>query len=211
MKRTFVIVSIVGLLLLAACGSHASEKQSQHQQVAQGDNKERTTNISSETADTHDDTQNDKSDHDGNNENADSHQEKAVEKGNTSSNHKASKKEQYLQKLEEVSKKVEKMRDNPVDDTTLALKKVEGDAYDMLDGLLNEVYGVLQDHLPTDKMDELRKEQREWIHYRDQTAKKASLKYEGGTLEQYEYVKTENNLTEKRCLELIGEYMPSDV
>ncbi|ASK64464.1 hypothetical protein CFK37_18245 [Virgibacillus phasianinus] len=56
-------------------------------------------------------------------------------------------------------------------------------------------------------MDQLRKEQRQWIEYRDNTAKEASLKYEGGTMEQYEYVREENNLTEGRCFELVKEYM----
>jgi uncharacterized protein YecT (DUF1311 family) len=99
------------------------------------------------------------------------------------------------------------MRNNPIDDTTFALKKVEGDAYDRLDGLLNEIYGVLKKQLPVDVMDELRKEQREWLDYRDKSAKEASLKYEGGTMEQYEYVTVENNLTEERCFELVEDYM----
>src|SRR5699024_6409982 len=49
-------------------------------------------------------------------------------------------KEEYLQKVNNAKKEVEKMRENPIDDTTFALKKVEGDTYDLLDGLLNEIY-----------------------------------------------------------------------
>lgn len=66
--------------------------------------------------------------------------------------------------------------------------------------MLNEIYEVLKHQLPTEEMHHLRKEQREWIDYRDNTAKEASLKYKGGTMEQYEYVRVENNLTEKDAL-----------
>ena len=120
---------------------------------------------------------------------------------------KESKKEKYLQKWEETKNKVAEMRKNPVDDTTFALKKVEGDAYELLDDLLNEIYGVLEKQLNKEEMNQLRKEQREWLINRENIAKKESLKYEGGTLEQYEYVRTINNLTEKRCFELIENYM----
>lgn len=120
---------------------------------------------------------------------------------------KESTKEKYLQKWEETKNKVAEMRKNPVDDTTFALKKVEGDAYELLDDLLNEIYGVLEKQLNKEEMNQLRKEQREWLINRENIAKKESLKYEGGTLEQYEYVRTINNLTEKRCFELIENYM----
>lgn len=116
-------------------------------------------------------------------------------------------KEKYLQKWEETKNKVEEMRKNPVDDTTFALKKVEGDAYERLDDLLNEIYGVLEKQLNKEEMNQLRKEQREWLIDRENIAKKESLKYEGGTLEPYEYVRTINNLTEKRCFELVENYM----
>ncbi len=120
---------------------------------------------------------------------------------------KESTKEKYLQKWEEMKNKVAEMRKNPLDDTTFALKKVEGDAYELLDDLLNEIYGVLEKQLNKEEMNQLRKEQREWLINRENIAKKESLKYEGGTLEQYEYVRTINNLTEKRCFELIENYM----
>ncbi|MCM3029583.1 lysozyme inhibitor LprI family protein [Niallia sp. MER 6] len=87
------------------------------------------------------------------------------------------------------------------------MKKVEGDRYDTWDGLVNEIYGVLQKQLPSDEMEQLRNEQRKWIEYRDSTAKAASLKYEGGTMEELEYVAVLGNLTEERCFELVEKYM----
>ncbi len=73
--------------------------------------------------------------------------------------------------------------------------------------MLNEIYGVLEETLPTEEMEQLRIEQREWLDYRDNTAKEASLQYKGGTMEQYEYVRVENNLTQERCFELVENYM----
>lgn len=116
-------------------------------------------------------------------------------------------KAEYLKKLNDKKKEMEDMRNHPIDDTTFALKKVEGDLYDIWDGLLNEIYGVLKQQIPSEEMDQLRKEQREWIKYRDTTAKEASLKYEGGTMEQLEYVAVVNNLTKERCFELVEQYM----
>ena len=77
----------------------------------------------------------------------------------------------------------------------------------MWDGLLNEIYAVLEEQLPVEEMEQLRKEQREWIANRDAAAKEASLKYEGGTMEQLEYVAVANKLTEERCFELVEKYM----
>jgi len=73
--------------------------------------------------------------------------------------------------------------------------------------LINYIYGDLEELLSDEEMEDLRVEQREWIEYRDETAKEASLKYEGGTGEQLEYVATENNVTIERCYELIENYM----
>ncbi|MEH7347022.1 lysozyme inhibitor LprI family protein, partial [Bacillus sp. JJ1532] len=72
---------------------------------------------------------------------------------------------------------------------------------------LNEVYGVLKEQLTTEEMNQLRKEQRNWITYRDDTALEASLKYQGGTMEHLEYVAVLANLTEERCYELVEDYM----
>lgn len=115
--------------------------------------------------------------------------------------------EEYLQTVNKTKQEVDEMRENPSDETTFALKEVEGDAYEKWDGLLNQIYRVLEEQLPEDEMEQLRNEQREWIKNRDRNAKEASLQYEGGTMEQLEYVKVENNMTEKRCFELVEIYM----
>lgn len=114
-------------------------------------------------------------------------------------------KEEYLKKLNETKIEIEKLEAE--DSSTYALKKVENDRYDTWDELLNEIYGVLKKHFTTEEMDLLRKEQRNWITYRDETAKEASLKFQGGTMEHLEYVAVLASLTEERCYDLVEDYM----
>lgn len=195
-------MSLIFVILLAACGSSsddsnaASENQSEENQSSQN------TEGDSANEDSTDDASNTDDNHTANEEVASSDNEE-----DSSAETAASLKEEFLQKVNDAKNEVDEMRANPIDDTTIAMKKVEGDAFDIWDGLLNEIYEVLEKQLPAEKMEQLREEQREWIDNRDQTAKEASLKYEGGTTEQLEYVKVENDLTEERCFELVENYM----
>ncbi|TRM12008.1 DUF1311 domain-containing protein [Lentibacillus cibarius] len=116
-------------------------------------------------------------------------------------------KEEYLKKLNDAKKEMKASRKEVEGKTTYAMKKIEGDRYDVWDGLLNEIYGVLKKQLSAEEMDQLRKEQRKWLDDRDDTAKEASLKYKGGTMEQLEYVMVRNNLTKERCFELVEDYL----
>ena len=116
-------------------------------------------------------------------------------------------KEEYLAKLAELTSEFENARANPEDYTTFAMKKVEGDIFDTIDPLLNEIYGVLKEQLSVVEMEQLRAEQREWITYRDNTAKAESEKYKGGTMEPLVYTTVLNDLTVERCLELVEQYM----
>lgn len=114
-------------------------------------------------------------------------------------------KKEYQAKLNETKQEMDALE--PTDSSTYALKHVVSTRFEEWDNLLNEIYGVLNEQLPAEEMEELRQEQREWIDYRDKTAKEASLKYEGGTLEHAEYTSTLARLTEERSFELVREYM----
>ena len=87
------------------------------------------------------------------------------------------------------------------------MEEQEVERYQNWDKMLNEIYGVLQAQLPSDEMDQLREEQRNWVKHRDEAAKEASLKYEGDTTESLEYVATQASLTRERCYELVAKYM----
>ncbi|MGD6964324.1 lysozyme inhibitor LprI family protein [Fictibacillus phosphorivorans] len=195
-RKLLIIVVTVLLVIVAACGNSTDSSNGSTDNESKND---KSTQKSGADISNKDDIEK-ASGSDHTNEKVDMSQKDASENMEST-------KEKYLQKWEEMKNKVAEMRKNPLDDTTFALKKVEGDAYELLDDLLNEIYGVLEKQLNKEEMNQLRKEQREWLINRENIAKKESLKYEGGTLEQYEYVRTINNLTEKRCFELIENYM----
>ena len=187
--RLFLMVILTVSVILSACGNTSDKPNTTADDQAQN---------SDSTEETNDEAMNeDSTGNDSNNnlnENVDAPTKNA-----------SSLKEEYLQKLHDTKKETDAME--PIDNTTFALKKVEGDRHDIWDGLLNEIYAVLEKQLPAEEMEQLRKEQREWIVHRDATAKEASLKYEGGTMEQLEYVAVANNLTVERCFELVEEYL----
>lgn len=195
MKIRKIMVPIAALLLLAACNNSATESSTsannepENNSISQNEMQENTNTESAEAANT-------------NNTNT-----TESEKDSGANDDKVSQKEEYLTKLNTKKKEMDELRNNPEDDSTYAMKKVEGERYKAWDDLLNEIYGVLQKQLSSEEMEQLKQEQREWIENRDSKAKEASLKYEGGTMEQLEYVAVLADLTEERCFALVEGYM----
>lgn len=195
MKIRKIMVPIAALLLLAACNNSATESSTsannepENNSISQNTNEENANTESAEAANT-------------NNTNT-----TESEKDSGANDDKVSQKEEYLTKLNTKKKEMDELRNNPEDDSTYAMKKVEGERYKAWDDLLNEIYGVLQKQLSSEEMEQLKQEQREWIENRDSKAKEASLKYEGGTMEQLEYVAVLADLTEERCFALVEGYM----
>ncbi|MFC7686500.1 lysozyme inhibitor LprI family protein [Ureibacillus sp. GCM10028918] len=190
-SRKFLLEMLTLLsVLLAACGNSGDDSNSSlDHTISTEDSSDDSTNaVSSEIVDT-------------------SKNDPAQVEDPSSNNTATSLKEEYLQKLNDTKKETDEMRNNPTDESTTALKDAESEIYDIWDGLLNEIYGVLKQQLPSEDMDQLREAQRKWIDYRDQTALEASLKYKGGTMEHLEYVVVLNYLTEERCFELVEDYM----
>lgn len=110
-------------------------------------------------------------------------------------------KDTYIEKLNQTKVKADALE--ATDSSTYALKKVENDRFELWDDLLNEIYGVLKEQLPTNEFEQLREEQHTWIQHRDESALKASEKFKGGTQEQLEYVAVLASLTEERCFTLV--------
>ncbi|MCM3217700.1 DUF1311 domain-containing protein [Niallia taxi] len=195
MKIRKIMVPIAALLLLAACNNSATESSTsannepENNSISQNEMQENANTESAEAANT-------------NNTNT-----TESEKDSGANDDKVSQKEEYLTKLNTKKKEMDELRNNPEDDSTYAMKKVEGERYKAWDDLLNEIYGVLQKQLSSEEMEQLKQEQREWIKNRDSKAKEASLKYEGGTMEQLEYVAVLADLTEERCFALVEGYM----
>ncbi|UOE94583.1 lysozyme inhibitor LprI family protein [Alkalihalobacillus sp. LMS39] len=114
------------------------------------------------------------------------------------------KKGDYLKKLNEMEE-ADRQLESGV--TMAELEEQEEERYRKWDEELNKIYGVLKEQLKPEEMDKVREEQREWIIYRDNTAKESSLKYEGGSTETLEYIATQATLTRERCYELVAKYM----
>ena len=193
-----IFSSFVLVCLLVACGKESEPVTSDEEEptTENTDQQENTSNTQEETTQTENDLQTDR-------EITEDDGAKVDDIENTEPNE--SLKEDYLEKLNET--KMEADRIEPEDSSTYALKAVEDYRYEIWDDLLNEIYKVLQEQLPPEKMEALRAEQREWIKYRDTTALEASKEYEGGTQEHLEYSAVLANLTEERSYELVESYM----
>lgn len=129
------------------------------------------------------------------------------ETSNNSSRAAVNNKKEYHKILNDTEKEMKEFLKNSESTTTLDMEKDGAHRYKIWDTKLNEIYGILKEQLNKEQMDKLRDEQRNWIKFRDETAKKASLEYKGGSMESLEYVATQATLTKERCYALVGKYM----
>jgi uncharacterized protein YecT (DUF1311 family) len=118
----------------------------------------------------------------------------------------ASKKDEYIQKLNNIEKGLADLKhlyDGPTSDMIQAALET----HKRWDNALNDIYGVLNKQLSANEMSLLKDKQVKWIKYRDDTAKTDSLQFKGGTLEPLEYRMSLAVTTKKRCYELVEVYM----
>ncbi|GAA0440819.1 hypothetical protein GCM10008983_17380 [Lentibacillus halophilus] len=203
----FMILAAV-LVLSTACGNSSdasndaedAQSENQHSTQKASDDQSKTNAVKNAVNDNDTDTNtNDTNSNESNN--------KPDEEKGTSANNTKGKKQAYLKQLNETENEMKKQQNNLEDNSTYALKAVAGNRSDAWDDHLNDIYDTLEKQLSTEQMDQLRQEQREWISNRNEQAKEASLKYEGGTQEQLEYVTVQANITKDRCFELVEDYM----
>lgn len=94
-----------------------------------------------------------------------------------------------------------------LEESIVEMTEAMGEIFIKWDDALNEIKCVLKIQLSVNEMEKLKNEQRKWLTYRDEEAKKAAAKYEGGTMETLEYISVQANLTKERCYELAENYM----
>lgn len=82
------------------------------------------------------------------------------------------------------------------------MTQASGERYKLWDGRLNELWGRLGSVLSAEEMDELTREEREWIALKDARAKEAAAFYEGGTLYSMTMTQEGAKLTRLRVYEL---------
>ncbi|KAB7665604.1 lysozyme inhibitor LprI family protein [Bacillus sp. B1-b2] len=163
MRKVFFIVTLFTIMMLAACGNSSDDES-----VTSSENDATTT-----TEDTSDTTSEDTTSPESTSENDDTDT--------------ASMKTEYLEKLNTMKAEIQEQIDNSKATTTVELMKEAEDRYEAWDQELNNIYSVIQEQLPEDERAILTDEQRNWIVERDNAAKEASLKFEGGTAENLEY------------------------
>lgn len=209
-KTVLLGLSVYSLLLLTACQNSTEEVQNTESQTtitqeSAESTQDTTTSGSSIAAD--ESSENSQSDEAETENSVETSEQQQSSEENFTDIKTISLKEDFLLELNVTKAETAELRASPTDDTTYAMKAIEGKLFNIWDGLLNEIYGILEDQLSAEDMEALRIEERAWIKYRDSTAKEASLKYKGGTQEQLEYVTVLNNITADRCFELVENYM----
>ncbi|GAB1763398.1 lysozyme inhibitor LprI family protein [Priestia aryabhattai] len=116
----------------------------------------------------------------------------------------ASKKEEYLYKLDHTKDMLEA---SATSENDMERKQQYNQNYQLWDGLLNEIYGVLKTQLSASEMSTLQSNQRQWIESRDAAAQATFDEEGGGTLSQAEQVRTLWEVTRDRCYILVNNYM----
>lgn len=131
------------------------------------------------------------------------------EKDSTTAKTKVEGKKEYLEKLDNIQKELDAMPEKKDSDKgiTIAMKNYYGISYDKYDDALNEIYALLKKELSPEIMEELKTEEVNWIEQKEEKAKKARLKYEGGTFENVAWYISLYESTKDRCYELVKEYM----
>ncbi|WP_162551176.1 lysozyme inhibitor LprI family protein [Paenibacillus tepidiphilus] len=115
-------------------------------------------------------------------------------------------KQDYLEKLDAVDAGLSDLQ-SLREGSTASMIEAADEEYKRWDEALNQIYGELKEQLSESDMAKLKQEQLEWISYRDETAKEASLKFEGGTMQPLEYSSVLASVTKDRCYELVNSYM----
>lgn len=114
---------------------------------------------------------------------------------------------EYLKKLNEIEEDLKEFEEVYEKGTQIEMNEAMAETFKRWDNALNEIYGTLEQQLPTKEMNELSKNQQKWIQTRDEEAKKEASKYEGGSLQPFVYSSTQAEISKKRCYELVEKYM----
>ncbi len=183
-----MISSLLTFILIAGCSNNVNEGAN----IQQPEKVEEEVQVEKNEAET---TEDEKS---GNKEEA-----PAIEKETVTT----ATKEEYIQKLNAIEAGLTDLQKLYDEGTMVSMKTAAEETYKRWDTVLNEIYSVLKEQLSTSGMAELKKKQLKWITFRDETAKKASLEFEGGTMESLEYIATLGGVTKERCFELVNLYM----
>ena len=100
----------------------------------------------------------------------------------------------------------EKLRSDALLDQT-TLNQLAYEEFDMWDVLLNKIWAYLGETLETDKMEQLRDEQKKWIQEKEALMEDAGAGFEGGSMQPMVEYGAGATATQKRVEELIAQYL----
>ena len=127
--------------------------------------------------------------------------------GNTTTNNKITK-EQFLEQLDKLKVDLDNTKDTRYESSvTVDLVDAASEEYKLWDDKLNEIYSYLQSILPEDEMNNLTKEELQWIAIRDEKSEEAAKKNEGGTIAPFNKIMSLISSTRDRCYELVNNYI----
>ena len=115
----------------------------------------------------------------------------------------------YLQsknRLEELDKQIQQMRDNQVESTAYSIKALADTELKLWETELSSIYMQIMDRLNSDEETALARDQRQWMNTRDAAAEKSAPQTSGGSIESAEYTASLAASTRQRAYDLLESY-----
>lgn len=112
----------------------------------------------------------------------------------------------YQKRFQEVDSRIQKVKESGVVPNTDTFKNMAEYEYRLWDNELNTIYKDILKGMTEEETEALKKEEREWMKTRDETARKAASKYSGGSIESMEYTASLADSTRSRAYKLLEDY-----
>ena len=113
-----------------------------------------------------------------------------------------SEKKEFLQRAREIGEYQEKVEAEA--ESQMQMNQTSGEVYEKWKDLHDDIYDYLGGELNEAQLDELKKEESEWLERRDKALEKADKDYEGGSMAPMMHNTTASEYYKTRCYELIA-------
>ena len=117
-------------------------------------------------------------------------------------------KQQYLNQANQLAQQLDATHQQRYSsDSMMDLLQASDAEYQQWDQLLNQIYTSLMQLLPTDKAQQLKQEEINWINEKENKANAIYNQQNNGSLNRLEAMNSRINSTKERCYTLIQQYM----
>lgn len=114
--------------------------------------------------------------------------------------------EENKERLEELDRQIQQMRDSQVESTAYSIKSLAETERKLWETELNNIYTQIMGTLNGDEQQALARNQRQWMNDRDAQAEKTAPKSSGGSIESAEYTASLAASTRQRVYDLLESY-----